>query len=145
MDVELTSSGVYHLLLSDDLYSWIEISNKSLAERLKVALTIHTNRELGRTDILQMPIPKDDEAMAEFKLFVQEYDNGNALGKLKTIINRIDEIVAESFGISCDEIAMIQEQMQLDAFLKNIKPSLPYTGKKKRGLLAGLGESSRYA
>jgi hypothetical protein len=145
MNVELRSNGEYQLFLSDDLYSWIEISDKSLAERLKAALTIHTNRELGRTDILQMPVPKDDDVLAEFKLFVQEYDNGNALGKLKTIINRIDEIVAKSFGIRCDEIAMIQEQMQLDAFLKNIKPSLPYTGKKKRGLLAGLGKSSRYA
>jgi hypothetical protein len=75
---------------------------------------------------------------------VQDYDNGNALGALKTIINRIDEIVAGSFGISDVELLLIQEQMSTDTFLKNIKPSLPYTGKKKRGLLAGLSESNRY-
>ncbi len=144
MDVELTSSGDFQLLLSDDLYSWIEISDKSLAERLKAALTIHTGGELGRTDLLKMPIPKDDTVLVDFKQFVQDYDNGNALGALKTIINKIDEIVAGSFGVSDVELSLIQEQMSTDTFLKNIKPSLPYTGKKKRGLLAGLGESNRY-
>jgi len=144
MDVALTSSGNFQLLLSDDLYSWIEISDESLAERLKAALTIHTGSELGRNDLLQMPVPKDSAVLVDFKLFVQDYDNGNALGALKTIINRIDKIVAGSFGVSDVELSLIQEQMSTDTFLKNIKPSLPYTGKKKRGLLAGLGESNRY-
>lgn len=144
MDVELTSSGNFQLLLSDDLDSWIEISDERLAERLKAALTIHTSSELGRNDLLQMPVPKDSAVLVDFKLFVQDYDNGNALGALKTIINRIDKIVAGSFGVSDVELSLIQEQMSTDTFLKNIKPSLPYTGKKKRGLLAGLGESNRY-
>ncbi len=144
MDVHQNDNGTYQIRLTDDLYSWIEINSKTLAERLKAALTVHTNREMGRVDLLQMPILKNDVDLEKFKAFVLDYDNGNALGKLEAIIDRIDKIVAQAFSIADKELLMIQEQMHSDSFLKNIKPSLPYTRKKKRGLLTGLNESSRY-
>jgi hypothetical protein len=144
MDVHQNDNGTYQIKLTDDLYSWIETNSKTLAERLKAALTVHTHREMGRVDLLQMPIPKNDVDLEKFKAFVLDYDNGNALGKLEALIDRIDEIVAQAFSMTDKELLMIQKQMHSDSFLKNIKPSLPYTRKKKRGLLTGLNESSRY-
>ena len=53
-------------------------------------------------------------------------------------------MVAGSFSLEAEELAFIQDQMREDPFLKRLKPKLPYSGRRKKGLLEGLASSNRY-
>lgn len=138
------SNGSYLVQLGESLHSWIGIGDKEIAKRFRAVLTILDGREIKREDIIKILLPKEDTDLQNFMESVEEYDSGNAFGKFDTIVKKIDDMVCSAFEISEDEKHFIQEEMATDSFLRYIKPSLPFTGKKKRGLLAGLGESTRY-
>ncbi len=91
-----------------------------------------------------MPVPENEDALETFVHAVQEYDDGDSFGKYGEIIRQIDEMVAGSFSLEAEELAFIQDQMREDPFLKRLKPKLPYSGRRKKGLLEGLASSNRY-
>ncbi len=111
---------------------------------LSAALTIYHESTLKRDDLLRMPVPENDAALEAFLQAVHEYNDGDSFGKYGEIVQRIDEMVARAFGLEGEEATYIQEQMREDPFLKRLKPKLPFSGRKKKGLLEGLASSSRY-
>lgn len=139
------NDGSYIIQLGEDLHSWIGIADIDLAKRFAAALTIHDGRTLKRDDIIKMEIPKDNNNLDKFVEAVNEYDTGGSFGLYKEIVDSIDDDVCNAFNLETSDKELIKHEMTYDSFLKNIKPSLPFTGKKKRGLLTGLGKSDRYS
>lgn len=126
------------------LYSWVEVGNEFVAKSLSTALTIYYESALSKADLLRMPVPKDQASLKKFIGIVNSYDAGGAYGKLEEIIDTIDRFVADAFSIEDGELAYIQNEMKENPFLRKLKPKLPYSGRKKKGLLEGLASSERY-
>jgi len=135
----------WRIQLGETLQDFITIGDESIAKRVSATLTIYNETKLKKGEILRLPIPSDDTSLNKFIQAVYDYDNGSHADKLEMLIDEIDHIVGKAFGLTTQDIDFIQSEMKNDTFLKRIKPNLPFTGKKKRGLLEALSTSSRYS
>lgn len=137
----LNSEEGTRLFIGDNIFIWIEINNKNIAKLLSDVLNALAGIEITKEEILNLPIPDGDEAYEQFKSLLFE---ANKKDNLKFIIDGIDSIVAAAFDLNNDELSFIKSEVENDSFLKRLKLNLPFTGKRKRGLLAGLDSSDRY-
>ena len=112
-----------------------------LANRLASVLGVFEGQKLSRREILDIPIPADDDNLARFNEIVARSGNGDSL---EAIYDRLDAIVGPAFGLTQDEILLIQQEMREDHFLKHLQPKLPFSKRKMRGFLEGLESSDRY-
>ncbi|MCK9228956.1 MAG: SAM-dependent methyltransferase [Syntrophorhabdaceae bacterium] len=125
----------------DDIFAYVDVNDGPLANRLASVLGVFEGQKLSRREILDIPIPADDDNLARFNEIVARSGNGDSL---EAIYDRLDAIVGPAFGLTQDEILLIQQEMREDHFLKHLQPKLPFSKRKMRGFLEGLESSDRY-
>lgn len=136
-----TDTEFVRVQAGDDIFGYVDVNDGPLARRLSTVLGIFEGRKLSRRDILDIPIPVDDENLVLFKEIIAGSGNGDSL---EAIYDQLDGIVGPAFGLTSDEIAFIQQEMKEDHFLKRLQPKLPFLKRKMRGFLEGLDSSDRY-
>lgn len=119
------------------------MSDESVARRAAAAPTLHHAKDLSRRAVLDLPVP-DEPALAGFVAHVDAYDSGQGVALLDALIDEIDALVGDAFGLTRDDIQFIQQEMREDPFLRHIRPNLPHTGRRLRGLYESLASSDRY-
>lgn len=125
--------------------NWFVISGGDIASFAAAALTVFHQQEITRDAFYTMDIPRDAAALAKFTSAVAAYDSGGDSRQLEATLDKIDAIVGKAFGLSAAEIDFIQTQMREDDFLCRIRPNLPFSGRRQRGLAESLSRSDRYA
>ena len=135
------SGGGFVVNLNSD--ERVVFSDADVARRFAAALTIHDGAEMSHEDFLKMGIPNEKSVRA-FADAVRRHDRQGAQNELARVINEIDEMVGDAFGLTKSDLRFIQREMREDDFLKHIGPNLPFSGRAARGLFAGLAESDRY-
>lgn len=131
------------VLPAQDFEQHFVVADESIARRAAAALTYLHGKEAGRRALLDLPIP-DAAALKEFVEQVASYDAGQGLARLDAVLDELDRIVGAALGLSDTDISFIQQEMQTDAFLRNIRPNLPHAGRRLRGLYESLASSNRY-
>jgi len=129
------------LFVGANLLDWIEINDTDIATRLSNVLNVFEGDQISKAEILDLPIPVNKEAEERFNQIVDESKNKD---KMDDVLDELDQYVAEAFEIAEEDLMLIKTEMKNDNFLKRLKPNLPFTGKRKRGLLSGLDQSNRY-
>ncbi len=133
----------WRVQLNSRLLDFVDVSDQYVAASLCAALTVVDGQSLKSSDLLKLAIPTRDGLSA----FIQEviaYDEGGSRQALEAMLDTIDFKIAESFDLSVEEVTFIQQQMRDDDFLKKIRPNLPRSGKRHRGLSGSLASANRY-
>lgn len=124
--------------------AWFSFADESIARRVAAALTVYHDNKINRDGVLKMLIPKDDKALRAFVREVDKHDKGGSDKDLERIMQNIDAVVGRAFDLTEKEIQYIQSEMENDDFLRNIRPNLPFSGKRQRGLSSSLASPDRY-
>jgi hypothetical protein len=132
------------VVLSRDLFSFVEVSHPAQAVQLASILTLWHGARLSRSELLKLPVPNGD-VLPDWLQMITEYDAGGSDAALEALFDQVDDMVGEAFGLSRSDVANIQTAMREDAFLQNIRPNLPFSGRTLRGLSSSLASSARYA
>lgn len=142
------SAGVWRIAFHDDLFSYVEIHSPQhglkLAETLHSVLHVWQGESLTHDQLLELEVPLPD-LDAAWRQAVEAHDAGSSQQALEAVFDTIDQRVGAAFGLTDQEIQTIQKSMQEDAFLRHIRPNLPFAGRTQRGLSVSLASSSRYA
>jgi hypothetical protein len=139
----IAKGGDWYVRLSDELFSWMLVSEESIARRLTLALRLHDGEELSRDDLLALPIPTERSA-EEWDQLVRGLTGERADDPISQVLNEVDAIVGEAFGLDEKDIAFIQAEMAQDPMLRRVKPNRPFMDRKLKGLREGLESSERY-
>lgn len=130
--------------LALDDSAWLALDNEQVARHAAAALTVLHGRGITRDDLLKMNIPKSDAAFKKFINAVNDYDKGGEQERLEKTLDAIDAIVGAAFKLSDSDIKFVRKEMNDDDFLRRIRPNLPFSGARQRGLLGGLSDADRY-
>lgn len=134
---------LWRVQLNNSLLDYLDVSDQKVAASLCAALTVVDGQTLKSSDFLKLLIPTND-GLPSFIQEVVYYDDGGSRQALDLMLNTIDLKIAQSFGLSFDEVTFIQQQMRDDDFLKKIRPNLPCSGRRHRGLSDSLASANRY-
>lgn len=134
----------WRVQVSSYLFDWLEITSEDLARGLVSALKARSKSLVDREAILAMAIPTNATAKAEYDKTVSRFATADHLADIESVVDKIDQIVGPSLGLSKVDIAAIKRDMAQDPFLKNIQPRYPSTETRLHGYRTGLDSAERY-
>lgn len=129
---------------SDDLFDGVECNRKDLAEGLAIALRQQSGEEMGKSAILNLPIPLSVSEIDTWTNIIKKHQEAELEQAMNDAINALDQIVGKDLGLDSKDIAEIQRDLASDPFLKGIRPRYPGTVTRKQGFRTGLDSEARY-
>jgi hypothetical protein len=134
---------VWRIQLNSTLLDFVDLSDHVVAQSLCAALTALDGQSVKFTDLLKQEIPTA-ESMQDFVAQVNVYDAGGSRAALDALLDEIDSKVGQALGLNLEDVVFIQQEMRDDDFLRKIRPNLPHSGKRHRGLSQTLASPQRY-
>ncbi|GHU45648.1 hypothetical protein AGMMS50289_17280 [Betaproteobacteria bacterium] len=134
----------WRVRLSADMFDWVECNRLDIAEGLKLALAQKEGEAVGKSAILNMPIPGNDVERSKWKEVVAKHGEEALKQAMTDALTRLDALVGVCLGLAPDDIRKIQQDLAEDPFLRGIRPRYPGTVTRKQGFRTGLDDSDRY-
>ena len=134
----------WRVSISDGLFDWIDLSNEELAKGLYQALKVISEREVTKSDLLNLSIPASAAENDKWNQMVERYHHDSLEAEKISAIHALDEIIAPALGLDSADLEEIWRDSTEDPFLKRIKPRYPGTVTRKQGFRTGLGAADRY-
>ena len=138
------NEGIWRIILNDDLLAYVDVSHEEPAQAMFTVLTLWQGERLSRDQFLTIETPQPKQ-QAAWQQAIADYDAGGSQAALDALLDKIDACVGSAFGLTAEQVTSIQLAMKTDAFLRHIKPNLPFAGRTQRGLSTSLAETNRYA
>ena len=110
-----------------------------------IALIQREGDSLGKTGILNLPIPATESEKQVWNKTISDFDGDRLKEEMEARLSELDNIVGGALGLSTDEIAFIRKECAEDPFLRTIRPRYPGTVTRKQGFRTGLSSSERYS
>lgn len=132
----------WRVMLDDD--EWIQVPDEELAERAARGLFRMMGRDVSRRQILDCEIPADGATVQQFDYLVETFRKSDDAGELDKVLDEIDALVGLHFDLTSFDLTAIKNALEQDPLLASIRPRLPLSTTRLRGLRAGLGSSDRY-
>jgi hypothetical protein len=133
-----------HLVLSDDLLDWVEITQKDLAVGLLQALIVREDLLVGRASLMALSVPVSDTELATWENVVMRYSPKALVAEKRAVLHELNAVVASGLGLTAPDLQFIESDCSNDPFLRRIKPRYPGSVTRKQGFRTGLNGSSRY-
>lgn len=134
----------WRVTLSADLFDWVECNRQDIAEGLTLALLQRDGDLVGKSAILNMPIPATGAERAQWNAVVAEHGEDALNQAMTDTLARLDAIVGDGLGLESDDIEEIRHDLESDPFLRGIRPRYPGTVTRKQGFRTGLDATDRY-
>lgn len=138
-DLRLTETGI-----GGDLLYRVGVDDPQLRRWLWHALQVlhDADSPVTKDMILSIPIPTDLPAALAVLDDILKHDNDAELDQL---LNDVDQWVADSYGLSAEQLEHIQTAFRTDPFLQRMAPNLLHRGFKDQAYRANYGRSgTRY-
>jgi len=142
--LEERGEGEYAIFLSEDRTEWIELTRKDIAEGLVLALAQHAGESLGKSNIINMPVPVDHREKSDWLKILSAFDEKNTEAEMEERLASLDKLIGNAFGLSPEEIEFVRSECKKDPFLRQILPRYPGVVTRKHGFRKGLDSSNRY-
>lgn len=143
-EIAAQTAGMWRIKLNSDLLAYVDVTHEGAAKALCMVLTLWQDERLNRDQLLNLDTPKPEQQIA-WQQDITDYDAGGSQAALDALLDKIDGWVGSAFCLSAVQVKSIQVAMKTDAFLRYIKPNLPFAGRTQRGLSTSLAETNRYA
>jgi hypothetical protein len=134
----------WRVTLSADMFDWVECNRQDIAEGLALAASQKEGEAVGKSVILNMPIPGTEAERSKWNQVVAEHGEEPLKQAMTDVLARLDGVVGACLGLSPDDIKEIQRDLREDPFLRGIRPRYPGTVTRKQGFRSGLDASDRY-
>ncbi len=134
----------WRVKLSDDLFDWVECNRQDIAEGLALAAAQREGESVGKSAILNMPIPGTDDERVTWNAVVAVHAEDALKQTMQDSLARLDAVVGDCLGLSPDDIQEIRRDLEADPFLRGIRPRYPGTVTRKQGFRSGLDATDRY-
>ena len=134
----------WRVTLSADLFDWVECNRQGIAEGVALALFQKRGEAVGKSSILNTPIPVTDGERAKWAAVVAQYDEDALQRGMTATLTALDAIVGECLGLTPEDIDFIRQDLDTDPFLRGIRPRYPGTITRKQGFRTGLDATDRY-
>ncbi len=141
-------SEAWHITLSGYLLDWVKVPDEASALGLAMALSARAGtdeRMVDREALLNMPVPADAEARANYAAIVSQFRDADHAGAIEAVVDQVDSLIGPALGLDTADLASIRQDMLEDPFLKNITPRWPATETRIHGYRTGLDSSERYS
>ena len=93
--------------------------------------------------MVDIPIPTP-ATLKQWQKTVTDFDAENYEKSLDGILDKLDKLVAKAFKLPASEVEFIKSEFQTDPMLRRVRPNLPFTDRRLRGLRKNLAASDRY-
>ena len=135
---------LWRIYLSSNLLAHLDVTNEATANALFTVLTLWQGESRNYDQLLGQDVPSI-ATTHDWQDAIAEYDAGGSQTALDALFDQLDSMVGSALGLSVEQIQTIQMATRSDAFLRHIRPSLPFSGRALRGLSSSLAASDRYA
>jgi hypothetical protein len=138
--------AVWRIQLNGDLLAYVDVTHPSLGQALQAVLPLWQGESRTFDQLLSLDVPDATalQTLPVWEAIVHDYDAGGSHLALDALFDRLDQWVGGALGLTGAQIKTVQAAMQTDAFLRHIRPSLPFAGRAQRGLSVSLAASNRY-
>jgi hypothetical protein len=119
------------------------VNDEALYNLLLVILPLMNLSSCDSAVVQGCKVPLDAFAAADL---VREKAEGSSTASLRRlgVLQELDRIIGEAFGLSQQDIAWIREDLASDPLFSRLQPDEPYVGKQLRGFWKGLDSAERY-
>lgn len=107
----------WRVSISDGLFDWVDLSSEEFANGLHQALKVITEREVAKSDILNLSIPASGAEYDQWNQMVERYHPDSLEAEKRAAIHKLDEIVAVALGLDSDDLKEIWRDSEEDPFL----------------------------
>jgi type I restriction-modification system DNA methylase subunit len=135
--------GLFVIQPGDDLLHWIAINDETIARCFAEGLKLLSEESLSRNVMVDIPIPTP-ATLKQWQKHVADFDAKNYEKSLDGIFDKLDKLVAKAFKLPANEVEFIKSEFQTDPMLRRVRPNLPFTDRRLRGLRKNLAASDRY-
>lgn len=129
--------------LSVDGHS-ITVPTELIAHLILAGLRLYDGEEFSRKKLLTAPIPPTEEIAVKLDEVVKGFAPDRLELAVYQELDKIDQLVGTTLGLTEAQIALIGREMAEDPFLSRIRPRYPYFTPKLRGRRLRLESSARY-
>jgi len=109
-----------------------------------LALAQHAGESLGKSNIINMPVPVDHREKSDWLKILSAFDEKNTEAEMEERLASLDKLIGNAFGLSPEEIEFVRSECKKDPFLRQILPRYPGVVTRKHGFRKGLDSSNRY-
>jgi len=100
---------------------------------------------LDRSAILNTSLPATGVEISTWNSVVASHKAEILYEAMTDAISALDHVVGACLGLTGEDVSEIQRDLQIDAFLKGVRPRYPGTVTRKQGFRTGLDSEERYA
>jgi hypothetical protein len=136
-------AGFFTIQNGPEVFDLVAVNDKRTAEQLKAVMVLFKQERLSQEEMLQVPLPKSDGAAhAEI---LAEYNTVATFDGIQEDLAALDALVGPALGLTGEDVATMRTDLATDELFKRLDLRYAYQPKTRRGLLASLASSSRYA
>ena len=135
--------GGFTIPLSDDGHAII-VPTEPIARLLSAGLRLYEAEDFSRNKLLLAPVPPSEEVSALLNDTIESFATDRLESAVEQELDRIDLLVGETLGLTCEQIRFIGREMADDPFLSRIRPRYPYFTPRLRGRRMRLESATRY-
>lgn len=132
------------VVLSQEGHS-VTLPTEPLARYLRAGLKLVEGADFSRTKLLALPVPQDDAEETALHTLIATFDPLAVEVRVESQVDKIDQVVGATLGLTPAEIDFIQTDMRDDPFLSRVRPRYPYFTPALRGRRTSLETGLRYA
>ena len=129
--------------ISNNLFDWVQVNNPKLGELIEEARKAFRVNGLTMKEILELPVPKNEDALKEWKKIIKGEEVKEAEKKKEDSLKRLNQLVYAAFSVSPELVKVIEEALNTD-FAKATEPPEPFTERNIKGRLESLESADRY-
>jgi hypothetical protein len=129
--------------LGADLFHFVDVSDAATAGEIARILAVDPNQPAAQRDILRLRLPKSG-SVEKYETAINDFLNGRDKQDVAAAIDKLDQLVADAFSLTPDDIAFMRRDLTTDPLFKLLHPGHPFEQRTFRGLLENLARADRY-
>ena len=107
----------WRVRIGQGLFDRIDLSDRSIAEGLVMALTQHDGEELDKTSIRNLMIPCSSGEVTAWNKVLSKFAESDLISAMDKAVEKLDAVVGKALGLSQADIEFIQNDISQDTFL----------------------------